>query len=78
MGASDGMGTFAVQIVKEFGAQVTGVCSTTKMDLVRSIGAHHLTLATRARTSPRGQRPLRHLVGPLCPTVDTQVAPIHI
>jgi NADPH:quinone reductase-like Zn-dependent oxidoreductase len=42
IGASGGVGTFAVQIAKAFGAHVTGVCSTTKVDMVRSIGADHV------------------------------------
>jgi NADPH:quinone reductase-like Zn-dependent oxidoreductase len=42
IGAGGGVGTFAVQIAKAFGAEVTGVCSTTKVDLVRSIGADHV------------------------------------
>jgi NADPH:quinone reductase-like Zn-dependent oxidoreductase len=41
-GASGGVGTFAIQIAKSFGAEVTAVCSTQKMDIARSLGANHV------------------------------------
>ncbi|HEX9363356.1 MAG TPA: NAD(P)-dependent alcohol dehydrogenase [Candidatus Dormibacteraeota bacterium] len=78
IGAAGGVGSFAVQIAQAYGAEVTGVCSTNKMDLVRSIGASHVIDYTREdfADGPRrydvildtaGNRSLTHLRRALTP-----------
>ncbi len=78
IGASGGVGTYAVQLAKAFGAEVTGVCSTAKTDLVHSIGADHVidysredftdgTLRFDVILDTGGRRPLSRLERALTP-----------
>jgi NADPH:quinone reductase-like Zn-dependent oxidoreductase len=56
IGASGGVGSYAVQLAKHAGAEVTGVCSTAKVELVRSLGADHVVDYTKQGISDAGER----------------------
>jgi len=55
-GASGGVGSFAIQIAKSYGVEVTGVCSTKKMDFIRSLGADHVIDYTQDDFTRNGQQ----------------------